>query len=152
MSSQAGPNRYALFGHPVSHSWSPFIHGMFARQFDHVLDYKLRDVQPGDFRRVVIDFFVEGGGGANVTLPHKPAASEVVNELSARAERARAVNTIVRRSSTELYGDNTDGVGLVADLLRNLSVAISGTRILMLGAGGAVRGVIAPLLDRKSVV
>ena len=149
MSSQAGPNRYALFGHPVSHSWSPFIHGMFARQFDHVLDYKLRDVQPGDFRRVVIDFFVEGGGGANVTLPHKPAAAEVVNELSARAERARAVNTIVRRSATELYGDNTDGVGLVADLMRNLSVSISGTRLLVLGAGGAVRGVLAPLLEQE---
>ena len=149
MSSQAGPNRYALFGHPVSHSWSPFIHGMFARQFDHVLDYKLRDVQPDDFRRVVIDFFVEGGGGANVTLPHKPAAAEVVNELSARAERARAVNTIVRRSSTELYGDNTDGVGLVADLMRNLSVSIAGTRLLILGAGGATRGVLAPLLEQE---
>jgi len=149
MTTQAGPNRYALFGHPVSHSWSPFIHGMFARQFDHVLDYKLKDVQPGEFRREVIDFFVDGGGGANVTLPHKPAAAEIVNELSARAERARAVNTIVRRSATELYGDNTDGVGLVTDMVRNLSVTINGARLLILGAGGAVRGVLAPLLEQE---
>jgi len=138
-----------LFGHPVSHSWSPFIHGMFARQFDHVVDYKLRDVAPVEFRHAVIDFFVEGGGGANVTLPHKPAAAEIVNELSARAERARAVNTIIRRSATELYGENTDGVGLVTDLTRNLGVTLGGVRLLMLGAGGAVRGVLAPLLEQE---
>jgi shikimate dehydrogenase len=142
-----GPGRFALFGHPVSHSWSPFIHALFARQFDHVIDYKLQDVQPGHFRHAVINFFVEGGGGANVTLPHKPAAAEIVNDLSARAERARAVNTIVRRSATELYGDNTDGAGLVTDLTRNLGVAISGARLLILGAGGATRGVLAPLLE-----
>jgi len=144
-----GPGRYVLFGHPVSHSWSPFIHGMFARQFDHIVDYKLRDVQPEEFRHVVINFFVEGGGGANITLPHKPAAAEIVNELSARAERARAVNTIVRRSATELYGENTDGAGLVMDLVRNLGITISGSRLLILGAGGAVRGVLAPLLEQE---
>ena len=138
-----------LFGHPVSHSWSPFIHGMFARQFDHVVDYKVQDVAPDSFRHAVINFFVEGGGGANVTLPHKPAAAEIVNELSARAERARAVNTIVRRSATELYGENTDGVGLVTDLMRNLGVTIGGSRLLILGAGGATRGVLAPLLEQE---
>jgi shikimate dehydrogenase len=138
-----------LFGHPVGHSWSPFIHGMFARQFDHVVDYKLRDVPPAEFRHAVINFFVEGGGGANVTLPHKPAAAEVVNELSARAERARAVNTIIRRSATELYGENTDGIGLVTDLARNLGVTLGGVRLLILGAGGAVRGVLAPLLEQE---
>jgi shikimate dehydrogenase len=115
-----------LFGHPVSHSWSPFIHGLFSRQFDHVIDYKLCDVEPAEFRHAVIDFFVEGGSGANVTLPHKPAAAEVVNELSARAERARAVNTIIRHSATELVGDNTDGAGLVTDLVHNMHVAITG--------------------------
>ena len=149
MSVQTGPGRYVLFGHPVSHSWSPFIHGMFARQFDHVVDYKLRDVSPVEFRHAVINFFVEGGGGANVTLPHKPAAAEIVNDLSARAERARAVNTIIRRSATELYGENTDGVGLVTDLTRNLGVTLSGVRLLILGAGGAVRGVLAPLLEQE---
>jgi shikimate dehydrogenase len=149
MAVQTGPGRYALFGHPVTHSWSPFIHGLFARQFDHVIDYKLRDVEPAEFRHAVIDFFVEGGSGANVTLPHKPAAAEVVNELSARAERARAVNTIVRRSATELYGENTDGAGLVTDLMRNLGVPLAGSRMLILGAGGAVRGVLAPLLEQE---
>ncbi len=149
MAVQTGPGRFVLFGHPVSHSWSPFIHGMFARQFDHVIDYKLRDVPPEEFRHAVINFFVEGGGGANVTLPHKPAAAEIVNELSARAERAHAVNTIVRRSATELYGENTDGVGLVTDLVRNLGVAVAGSHLLILGAGGAVRGVLAPLLEQE---
>jgi shikimate dehydrogenase len=149
VTSIAGPARFVLFGHPVSHSWSPFIHGMFARQFDHVVDYKIQDVEAGGFRQSVINFFVEGGGGANVTLPHKPAAAEIVNELSARAERARAVNTIVRRSATELYGENTDGIGLVTDLARNLGVAISGARLLILGAGGATRGVLAPLLEQE---
>jgi shikimate dehydrogenase len=149
LSAQNGPDRYVLFGHPVSHSWSPFIHGMFARQFDHVIDYKLRDVEPDDFRGAVLNFFVEGGAGANVTLPHKPAAAEIVNDLSARAERARAVNTVLRRSATELYGENTDGVGLVMDLVRNLGVAVEGSRMLILGAGGAVRGVLAPLLEQE---
>ena len=79
MTVKSGPGRYVLFGHPVSHSWSPFIHGMFARQFDHIVDYKVQDVAPTDFRHAVINFFVEGGGGANVTLPHKPAAAEIVN-------------------------------------------------------------------------
>jgi len=144
-----GPGRFVLFGHPVSHSWSPFIHGLFAKQFDHVVDYKLKDVEPGDFRHAVINFFVEGGGGANVTLPHKPAAAEIVNDLSARAERARAVNTIVRRSPTELFGENTDGVGLVTDLTRNLGLSLRGSRLLILGAGGATRGVLAPLLEQE---
>jgi shikimate dehydrogenase len=149
VSVHPGPGRFVLFGHPVGHSWSPFIHGLFARQFDHVVDYKLQDVDPDQFRHAVINFFVEGGGGANVTLPHKPAAAEIVNDLSARAERARAVNTIVRRSPTELLGENTDGVGLVNDLMRNLGVRISGTRVLILGAGGATRGVLAPLLEEE---
>jgi shikimate dehydrogenase len=145
----SGPGRFALFGHPVGHSWSPFIHGLFARQFDHVVDYKLQDVGPDRFRHALINFFVEGGGGANVTLPHKPAAAEIVNDLSARAERARAVNTIVRRSPTELFGENTDGVGLVTDLMRNLGIRIAGARVLILGAGGATRGVLAPLLEEE---
>jgi shikimate dehydrogenase len=149
VNSSQGPGRFVLFGHPVSHSWSPFIHAMFARQFDHVVDYKVQDVTPGEFRHAVINFFVGGGGGANVTLPHKPAAAEIVNELSARAERARAVNTIVRRSATELYGENTDGVGLVTDLVRNLGVTVGGSRLLILGAGGATRGVLAPLLEQE---
>lgn len=147
--SRAGPDRYALLGHPVSHSWSPFIHGLFARQFGHAIDYKLVDVEPGEFRKTVIDFFVEGGKGLNVTLPHKEAAAEVVNELTPRAARAGAVNTIVARDSMQLLGDNTDGAGLVTDLVDNLGLDLEGARILILGAGGAVRGVLAPLLQRR---
>ncbi len=145
----AEPDRYALLGHPVSHSWSPFIHGLFARQFGHAIDYKLIDVQLGEFRKTVIDFFVGGGKGLNVTLPHKQSAAEVVNELTPRAARAGAVNTIVRRDGMQLLGDNTDGAGLVADLVGNLGLSLAGKRILLLGAGGAVRGVLAPLLQRK---
>ena len=92
MSAKSGPGRFVLFGHPVAHSWSPFIHGMFARQFDHVVDYKVQDVVPEKFRHAVINFFVEGGGGANVTLPHKPAAAEIVND---RAVMSAAVTAVV---------------------------------------------------------
>jgi shikimate dehydrogenase len=141
-----GPDRYALFGHPVSHSWSPFIHGLFARQFGHDIEYKPVDVEPADFRRAVIDFFVDHGKGLNVTLPHKQAAAEVVNELTPRAARAGAVNTIVARDAMQLLGDNTDGAGLITDLVDNLGIGLEGARILVLGAGGAVRGVLAPLL------
>jgi shikimate dehydrogenase len=144
---RGGPDRYALLGHPVSHSWSPFIHGLFARQFGHAIDYRLVDVAPADFRRTVIEFFVEGGKGLNVTVPHKEAAAEVVNELTPRAARAGAVNTIVARDGMQLVGDNTDGAGLVTDLAVNLRVPLEGRRILLLGAGGAVRGVLAPLLQ-----
>ena len=138
-----------LFGHPVGHSWSPFIHGLFARQAGHDIDYRLRDVEPRQFRGAVIEFFVEGGRGCNVTVPHKQAAAEVVNELTARAARAGAVNTITVQDGDRLLGDNTDGAGLVTDLADNLGVPLEGARILLLGAGGAVRGVLAPLLQRR---
>jgi len=145
----AGPDRYVLFGHPVSHSWSPFIHGMFARQTGASVDYRLVDVAPARFRKTVLEFFVGGGLGANVTLPHKPAAAELVNELTPRAARARAVNTIAVKPEDKLLGDNTDGAGLVTDLRQNLGVTLAGKRILLLGAGGAVRGVLAPLLAER---
>ena len=143
------PDRYALIGHPVAHSWSPFIHGLFAQQFGHEIQYKLLDVPPDRFRKAVIDFFVDGGRGLNITVPHKQAAAELVNELTPRAERAKAVNTIFVPDRTTLVGDNTDGVGLVKDLLQNLQLHLSGKRVLILGAGGAVRGVLAPLLGER---
>ncbi len=142
-------DRYALFGHPVSHSWSPFIHGLFARELGHDIEYTLVDVEPERFRRTVLEFFVDGGRGANVTLPHKQAAAEVVNELSPRAERARAVNTLISRDGVRLVGDNTDGIGLVTDLRANLRIDIAGARVLLLGAGGAVRGVLEPLVGER---
>jgi shikimate dehydrogenase len=140
------PDRYLLFGHPVSHSWSPFIHSMFAHQLGHHIEYRLRDVTPEKFRGVALEFFAGGGRGANITVPHKLAAAELANQLTPRATRAGAVNVLSRADDHSLLGDNTDGTGLVADLTRNLGVTLKGSRVLVLGAGGAVRGMLAPLL------
>ena len=139
---------YCLFGHPVQHSWSPFIHGLFARQTGQDMSYRLRDVEPEHFRHEVLGFFFDRDGrGCNVTLPHKRAAADLVNELTPRAQLADAVNTIVRRDD-RLVGDNTDGAGLLTDLKNNLKVPLErGCRILVLGAGGAARGALAPLLS-----
>jgi len=141
--------RFVVFGHPVSHSWSPFIHGLFARQFGHSIDYRVADVDAEHFRKVALEFFAGGGRGANVTVPHKLAAAELANELTARARRAGAVNTLALRDGNILLGDNTDGTGLVTDLSSNLGVILKGRRVLVLGAGGAVRGVLAPLLAER---
>ncbi len=143
------PDSYALFGFPVHHSWSPFIHGLFARQTGQDMTYRLHESPPEQFRHEVLDFFFEdGGNGANVTVPHKRTAADLVNELTPRAQLADAVNTILRRDG-ELIGDNTDGVGLVTDLTRNLRLQLSSPRILLLGAGGAARGALGPLLELK---
>jgi shikimate dehydrogenase len=140
------PDQYGVIGHPVAHSWSPFIHGLFARQTEQAMVYRRFDVPPAKFRRHVLHFCLHGGRGLNVTLPHKIAAAELANELTPRAERAHAVNTLMMQNENEILGDNTDGEGLVRDLQDNCNIPISGTRILILGAGGAARGVIAPLL------
>ena len=137
---------YALFGYPVAHSWSPFIHGMFARQTQQDLSYRLYESPPERFRSDVLEFFSAGGRGINVTVPHKHAAADLVNELTPRAQLADAVNTITL-DGQNLVGDNTDGIGLVADLRGNLGLRWTEPRILLLGAGGAARGVIGPLLE-----
>jgi shikimate dehydrogenase len=142
----APPDQYGVIGHPISHSWSPFIHGLFARQTEQAMVYRRFDVPPAKFRRHVMHFFLHGGRGLNVTLPHKLAAAGLANELTPRAERAGAVNTLMMQGENEIIGDNTDGEGLVRDLQDNCGVQIKGTRILILGAGGAARGVLAPLL------
>jgi shikimate dehydrogenase len=142
----AQPDQYGVVGHPVAHSWSPFIHGMFARLTGEQLVYRLHDVLPQDFRAYVLDFFSRGGRGLNVTVPHKVAAAELANELTPRAERAAAVNTLAIQRDNRILGDNTDGAGLVHDLRDNLSVNLAGRRVLIVGAGGATRGVVAPLL------
>jgi shikimate dehydrogenase len=142
----AQPDQYGVIGHPVAHSWSPFIHGLFARQTGEHLVYRLHDVLPENFRAYVLDFFSRGGRGLNVTVPHKVAAAELANELTPRAERAGAVNTLAIQRDNRLLGDNTDGAGLVHDLRDNLSANLSGRRVLIVGAGGATRGVVAPLL------
>lgn len=142
-------DQYGVIGHPVSHSLSPFIHGLFARQTSQNLVYRLHDVPPEKFRSHVLDFFAHGGKGLNVTVPHKVAAAELANDLSPRAERAGAVNTLALRDEHRIIGDNTDGTGLIQDLKVNLKVPIANRRVLIVGAGGATRGVLAPLLQQK---
>ena len=141
------PDQYGVVGHPINHSWSPFIHGLFAKQTEQSLVYRLYDIAPGDFRAQVLEFFTRGGRGLNVTVPHKEAAAELANELTVRADRAGAVNTLMMNAEHSLLGDNTDGHGLVTDLRKNLGLTITNDRILILGAGGATRGVVEPLLE-----
>jgi shikimate dehydrogenase len=142
------PDQYGLFGYPVQHSWSPFIHGMFARQTGQDMVYRLHETPPERFRSDVLAFFSSGGRGINVTLPHKRAAADLVNELTPRAQLADAVNTVVRQDE-QLVGDNTDGAGLLADLTRNLGLGWKSPRVLVLGAGGAARGALEPLLSLR---
>jgi shikimate dehydrogenase len=122
---------------------------MFAKATAQNLVYRLFDIAPDDFRREALRLFASGVRGLNVTLPHKQAAAELVNELTPRAERAQAVNTIAFFKETSLLGDNTDGLGLTADLEHNLGINLANKRVLILGAGGAVRGVLGPLLERE---
>jgi|HubBroStandDraft_6_1064221.scaffolds.fasta_scaffold158908_2 shikimate dehydrogenase len=140
------PDQYGVFGHPVGHSLSPFIHGLFARDTGQQMSYRAYDVSAPDFVARARAFFAAGGRGLNITLPHKLAAVGLAHQLSERAMRAAAVNTLARHGD-EIRGDNTDGVGLVRDLRDNLHFVISGRRILILGAGGATRGVLGPLLE-----
>jgi shikimate dehydrogenase len=149
VSASPAPDRYALMGHPVDHSWSPFVHGLFARATQQNMQYRMIDVPPERFRAEALQFFVDGGKGLNITVPHKQAAAELVNVLTMRAGAAGAVNTIHQNAARELVGDNTDGVGLVTDLEVNLGLSLAGLRLLILGAGGATRGVLGPLLERR---
>jgi shikimate dehydrogenase len=145
VSANLPKDKYAVMGHPVAHSWSPFIHGMFAKQTDQNLSYGRLDVGPEEFQQAVDLFFTDGGKGLNITIPHKQAACLVARYRTPRAEIAGAVNTLVLQDDGVL-GDNTDGAGLVTDLGRNLGFTLANARILLLGAGGAARGVLGPLL------
>ncbi len=142
-------DRYAVMGNPIAHSKSPRIHTLFAAQFGHDIEYRAILVEPGHFARAVADFQAQGGKGLNVTVPFKEEAWALAATRSARAQRAGAVNTLVLDPSGTHYGDNTDGVGLVRDLKDNQGCELAGRRVLLLGAGGAARGVIEPLLDEK---
>ncbi len=139
------PDAYAVIGNPIAHSKSPRIHTLFAEQTDQGLTYTALLVEPGGFDQAVGNFHANGGKGLNVTVPFKQDAWRLVDERSRRAERAGAVNTIAIGSDGRLLGDNTDGVGLVGDL-RRLGIPLGGHRVLILGAGGAVRGVLEPVL------
>ena len=138
--------RYAVFGFPVLHSLSPKIHQAFAQQSGIAIEYVTIESKPGDFDGTLSSFARSGGEGANVTLPHKQRAAELCNLLSARAKRAGAVNTLIKHGNGWL-GDNTDGAGLVRDLTGRYGLDLRGRRTLMLGAGGAARGIAPALLD-----
>ena len=138
-------DRYAVFGNPIAHSKSPQIHAAFAAATAQDLRYEALLAPLDGFAGAVADFVAAGGRGANVTVPFKEEAFRLATRLSPRAARAGAVNTLVF-SGAGILGDNTDGAGLVHDITRNLTVDLAGKRILLLGAGGAARGVIQPLL------
>ena len=140
--------RYAVIGNPIHHSKSPRIHAQFARETGQDISYEPILAPLDGFGACVAQFRQSGGQGANVTVPFKEQAYALCAQRSARAELAGAVNTIKFEAHT-MWGDNTDGAGLVADLTRNLGVTLAGTRILLLGAGGAARGVIGPLLENQ---
>jgi shikimate dehydrogenase len=139
-------DRYAVVGYPVAHSKSPFIHALFARQTAHAINYGRMEIAPENFLHSVREFFDQGGKGLNITLPHKEAAWQLVDWRAPNADRAGAVNTIYQLDDGRLAGDNTDGVGMVRDIEHNHGGKLQGARILILGAGGAVRGVLPRLI------
>ena len=143
--AREGVDRYGVMGYPVAHSRSPVIHRLFALQTGQNMAYELLAVPPGKLEGAVREFADGGGKGLNITVPHKTAAAALADRLSERAERAGAVNTLDFREG-RIFGDNTDGAGLMRDLTRNLGLAVAEMDILILGAGGAVRGILGPLL------
>jgi shikimate dehydrogenase len=141
-------DRYVVIGNPVSHSLSPAIHARFAAQTGDSLEYTPLLVPLGEFEREAARFFGAGGAGANVTLPFKVDAFRFAGRASERARLAGAANFLARRDGL-IEADNTDGAGLVADLVKNLGLSLGARTILLVGAGGAARGVIAPLLAQR---
>lgn len=144
---RAVQDRYVVIGHPIAHSKSPLIHQLFAEQTQQALSYSTLLAPLSGFANTLQTFIDEGGKGCNVTLPFKQEAWQAVRERSLYAEKAGAVNTIKVTAEGSLYGHNTDGLGLVRDLQVNKQVNLMGRRILVLGAGGAVRGVLQPLAE-----
>jgi len=140
--------RLAVFGMPVAHSLSPAIHAQFARQCGLDVDYRAIEASPRDFPHKVRELAEAGGRGCNITVPLKHDAFELAQHASAGAARALAANTLLFESPGDWYADNTDGRGLVADLLQRLSVDLAGNRILILGAGGATAGILGDLQEQ----
>jgi len=141
-------DRYGVMGYPVSHSRSPVIHRLFALQTGQNLQYELLQVTPDKLEVAVRQFQRTGGKGLNITVPHKGEVSKICDQLSERASTAGAVNTLSFRDG-EILGENTDGIGLLRDLAINLNVTLEGANILILGAGGATRGIVGPLLEMQ---
>lgn len=139
-------DRYGVIGYPVSHSRSPVIHRLFALQTGQDLQYELLQVSAEKLEQAMRQFQRTGGKGLNVTMPHKRAVCRFVDHMSERASAAGAINTLTFRNG-EIHGDNTDGIGLLRDLSVNQGLELQGSNILVLGAGGATRGIVGPLLE-----
>ncbi len=139
--------KYAVMGNPVSHSKSPLIHRLFAEQCGIVLEYRAIHVDEGRFESAVRQFRAIGGRGLNITVPFKMAAWQLSDRRSTRAELAGAVNTLKFLDSGKIYGENTDGAGLIQDIVVNLGKSVEESSVLVIGAGGAVRGLLGPLLE-----
>ncbi len=144
-------DRYAVIGHPVAHSRSPQIHATFARQTAQDISYERLLAPLDQFVATVKQFREQGGRGSNVTLPFKLEAFALADEFSERARDAGAANTLMFRADG-IFADNTDGAGLLADIVNNLGVSLTGARILLLGAGGAAQGVFMPLLSQSPAI
>ena len=142
------PDRYGVMGYPVSHSRSPVIHRLFALQTGENIQYELLQVTPQKLEAAIRQFQRTGGKGLNITVPHKTEVVKLCDHLSERASTAGAVNTLTFRDG-EIHGENTDGIGLLRDLAINQGFSIDGANILILGAGGATRGILGPLLEMQ---
>jgi shikimate dehydrogenase len=142
-------DKYAVFGNPIAHSKSPDIHRQFAEQTGQDLSYTKQLVAEDGFEAAAKEFFANGGKGLNITVPFKQDAYAYVARTTPRARRAGAVNTLTREADGTILGDTTDGVGLVGDIVHNLGWEIRHKKVLILGAGGAVRGVLEPLLEQQ---
>lgn len=147
ISDNVSPDDYAVFGNPIEHSKSPAIHTAFAVATGENIRYRKQLVDSDGFSSAADTFFAAGGKGLNITVPFKQDAYAYAARLTARARCAGAVNTLSMQDDGTVLGDNTDGVGMVRDIIDNLGWQIKGKKVLVLGAGGAVRGVLGPLLD-----
>jgi shikimate dehydrogenase len=139
-------DQYRVFGNPIHQSKSPSIHKAFALATEQQINYQAQLVAEDEFEHTVTEFFVSGGKGLNITVPFKQRAFAMAQTLSPAAQKAEAANTLYLNNQGQLVADNTDGMGLVRDICHNLSGELKGKRILVLGAGGAVRGVLQPIL------
>ena len=138
---------FAVFGNPISHSKSPLVHGLFAKELGINMEYRAVQVDIGGFEQAVSGFQANGGNGLNVTVPFKLNAWKLADQLTDRARIAGAVNTLTLEEVVK--GDNTDGAGLVKDIEINLGVPFFDKNVLIVGAGGAVRGILSPILERS---
>ncbi len=142
-------DQYCVFGNPIAQSKSPDIHRQFARQTGENLDYQKQLVEVDGFNEAATAFFNGGGLGLNITAPFKLDAYNFADQLTERAKNAGAVNTLKKSENGTILGDNTDGQGMVSDISENLGWPLRDQRVLILGAGGAVRGVLQPLLEKN---